>query len=741
MTVNSAATRGRVAVVTLILSILTSALMVIGAPPAQAAGGLTFRSDATFTVMVDDGYVNVDNHITLTNVKPDKRSGYRITQYYYDRISIGIPDAAEEVVATSGGRDLSVEIVKEDGYRYAEIRLRSKLFYKRTQTVDVNFKIYGDDPRSFSLMRVNPAYVSFYIWAWGDSGKSSLTVIAPEGFHLAFEGDHYMGQMPTELEGMKAWQATEIKDPNEWAMIVSGQRDEGLLETDFSVDEAAIRVLSWPGDEEWLDQVRSTLEDGLPALVEVVGLEWPVEGDLIIRESITPNRFGYAGWYFTDEDEIEMGEDLDPIVVLHEASHAWFNDDLFLERWIVEGLASATAGYVARTELGEQELPRVIRTKSSGAVQLNSWGRGQNEEEREQYAYNASWWIMYKIVEEVGVDRFNDVIVAADANLIAYRGTPEPEAVDEADDWKRFLDLTEELAGSETATDLIREYVATSYDIPNLDRRQSARDALAALEESSGWVTPIVIRRPMAEWEFGKANAAILSAEDVVDMATTLAARAAAADLEFSDIIHQRYEVVANSFDPIMAYGAARIAAIDAIEAAAATMPVEPDLVTQVGLWRSDDPADLVVAARDAYNAENPAKASELANQAVTDLAAVRELGEERKRTATIAAGVVLLLLLILITWLLVRRRRRRRAAKQERLRAEALAAEVPEDFESGSFDSDPIAAVLEAEPVDGEVADVEPADPTSSFAGLAPLEAPSPFDAESPTDMEPSPT
>ena len=237
----------------------------------------------------------------------------------------------------------------------------------------------------------------------------------------------------------------------------------------------------------WLDEVQSTLEDGLPALIDAVGLDWPVEGDLIIRESVAPNRFGYAGWYFTDDDEIEMGEELDPIVILHEASHAWFNDDLFQERWLGEGLASATAGHVARTELDEQELPRVIRNGDKGAIALNSWSDGQNSEERELFAYNASWWIMFKLIDEVGIDAFNDVIVAADADLYAYRGAPEPEtAVEGPDDWRRFLDLVQELSGSELAPELFDEYVVNTLDAKRLEARAAARDALAELEAAAG---------------------------------------------------------------------------------------------------------------------------------------------------------------------------------------------------------------------------------------------------------------
>jgi hypothetical protein len=522
--------------------------------------------------------------------------------------------------------------------------------------------MFGDSPRSFSMMRVNPAYLSFVAWAWGDDAKSSVTVLAPEGFELEFEGDGTLFRTTTDEPGMQSWNNARIGKPYDWFSVISGPRNAALLKTDFSVGPAEIQMLSWPGDDGWKASVQSTLQDGLPALVDVVGLEWPVDDDLIIRESVTPNRFGFAGWYFTELDEIEMGEEMDRIVVLHEVSHAWFNDELFEERWIVEGLASATAAHVARAEFDETELPLLIRPTAEGALQLNAWKDQGNTEEREDYAYNASWWIMNKLIDEVGIDGLAEVIGAADSNTIAYRGVPDPEAVEPEDDWRRFLDLAQEIAGSDEAPELFREYVARSFDLVQMDDRDLARAELADLEAATGgWVTPIVIRSPMSSWDFQEARDAMSEAAAVLTVHDQLLQKAQAAKLETSDVIQARYEVVDGTFDHILAYAEARMAAIDVIEAAEAELAVEPDLMTQVGLWRNDDPNELTVAARVAYNEDRPRRAVTLADRAVSDLAAARELGVERTRTAAIVAGTFLVLLMALTIWWIVRRRRRKR--------------------------------------------------------------------------------
>ncbi len=679
--------RDRLATLVVLFLVFLSVLSVVGTPRAHAAGGLTFRSDATYTVQAEDGYVGVNNHITLTNVKPNTRSGYRITEYYYDRFQVVVPDEAEEIVATSGGRELRLELTEEDGMRVAEIRLRSRLFYKRTQTIDLDFKLLGDTPRSHSVMRVNPAYVSFFAWAWGDDSKSSVTVLAPEGFELEFMGDGTLFPTSTEEPGMQAWAHTEIEKPYEWFSGISGSRDEGLAKTEFTVGPADIQMLSWPGDDGWTDTVESTLEDGLPALVDVIGLDWPIEDDLIIRESVAPNRFGYAGWYFTELDEIEMGEELDRIVVLHEVAHAWFNDELFEERWIVEGLASSVAAHVARAEFDEKELPRLIRSNAADAVQLNNWHDRGNSDEREEFAYNASWWIMYKIIDEVGIENFSEVIVAADSDVIAYRGAGYTEKVDPDDDWRRFLDLAQEVAGSESAPELFRKYVVRTPEIEKMDERDEARSRLEELENAAaGWVTPIVIRRPMSEWEFDEALRAMDEANAVLSMRDQLLEKAAEADLEISDVMQTHYEARNGTFDYILTYGEARMAAIDVIEAAEAELAIEPDLMTQIGLWRSDDPKELAVAARGAYNDDHPRRAEALANQAVADLAAARELGVERTRNAAIAAGALLVVLLSLIIWWVMRRRRRKKLRIARQGVYDAISTAVAEAGDGGDL-------------------------------------------------------
>ena len=150
----------------------------------------------------------------------------------------------------------------------------------------------------------------------------------------------------------------------------------------------------------------------------------------------------------------------------------------------------------------------------------------------------------------------------------------------------------------------------------------------------------------------------------------------------------------------------------------AAELAVEPDLMTQIGLWRSVDPSLKVDSARTTYDNGFPNQAHALADEAVADWAAARELGVARTRNAAIAAGVALLLLLLLLVWRLARRRRRRAAAAAVEAAAQQdlvygphpwmlegnEPAGYPVEPEGALFDDDPVpytSAVEASNPLD----------------------------------------
>ena len=138
-----------------------------------------------------------------------------------------------------------------------------------------------------------------------------------------------------------------IADPTEWYAVVVADRHDAL--TQRPARPRRRRARRDPGlarGHGVADAGPRPARDGLPVLVEKIGLDWPVEGDIEVAEVHTPLLEGYAGVFYTDEDRIEISEDLDELTIVHEASHAWFNADLFVGRWINEGFADEYASRV-----------------------------------------------------------------------------------------------------------------------------------------------------------------------------------------------------------------------------------------------------------------------------------------------------------------------------------------------------------------------------------------------------------
>ena len=301
--------------------------------------------------------------------------------------------------------------------------------------------------------------------------------------------------------GVTTIAATDITDVTDWYTIVVADRADALTEDRLDLPDGEHLVIrAWPEDEEWRTRVRDLLEVGLPVLTSKVGLDWPVEGDLHVSEVHTPLLEGSAGFFYTEEDRIEISEDLDELTIMHEASHAWFNDRLFVGRWIGEGLADEYASRVLDEVSNGGLAPELVSRLSPGAIALNDWGppgRIDDDEtsDREAYAYEASWAVVRALMEEIGEDGMRKVVAAAHAHRATYLGAGEPETIGYANDWRRFLDLLEEDGGAPHATDLFRIAVVSDAEKPLLEERSEARRAYANLVEAGdGWLPGYAVR-------------------------------------------------------------------------------------------------------------------------------------------------------------------------------------------------------------------------------------------------------
>ena len=212
---------------------------------------------------------------------------------------------------------------------------------------------------------------------------------------------------------------------------------------------------------------------------------------------------GYAGLFAPAERRIEVAYWADPLVVLHEAAHGWFNGDLVADRWASEGFASLYAQRAAHEAQGPRHEPEAHGRGEQGRDPAQRLAEhrpteGGADRPTETYGYAASLALARAIAERAGDDALQRVWAAAQARVGAYQPeTPatfgddgEPETVDGPPDWRGLLDLLETETGKDF-TDLWRKWVIRPEEAALLDARADARAAYArTLALAGDWRLP-----------------------------------------------------------------------------------------------------------------------------------------------------------------------------------------------------------------------------------------------------------
>lgn len=554
------------------------------AGPAQAdESGLVVEAQTIYTLESDRVAVEID--MILTNTLPDSEEGGVTFQYYFDTLTLPIPAGAVDVVArTNSGSRLQVSSGETDGnVQSAVITLGSRLLYGAQQRIRLDFDLPGAEERSDGQFRINEAYAWFVAWAYGDPGRSFVSVRIPGDYQAEWLGGPLTGV--EESDGDTVFSVAGLPNPAEWYLVVSARNDAALRSEIVSFRGGSLELRSWPQDEEWLAYVTETVDKGLPAMIEAVGQPWP-RSDLEILQSYTPTIYGYAGWYLPETGRIEIGESLDAQVILHEAAHLWFNESLFDARWINEGLSEEYA-YQARLDSFLPGIEPRTSLGTDGRVSLNRWGvptfQRDGVDDQEFYGYEASWFVTHELVADIGLESMAAVIAAASDDEIAYRGAGEPESVDPRDDWRRYLDLLEEVGGSTRAEGLFREYVVTRLEEESLDLRAVARDRYAAAAAIAGdWAMPLPVRRPMSDWEFEEALAAIQQVGAILEERDEVAAMAGTLGVDQPDL--ERMFEEAEEFGSVASAIEAQSEAITALNEARDALDDPQGIMEKIGL-------------------------------------------------------------------------------------------------------------------------------------------------------------
>ena len=630
-----------------------------GAPVALAAKDRIDISTVTRYV-VDPGkaVVRATVDITAVNREPPVTSGGTIRRFYFDGVNLGIQTDAVRFRATQDGTAVKVTTVDRDGYQLVTAFFRKNIYFQESAKVRLTFDLPSGKPRSESDTRVGTAFTTFLAWAFGDVG--TVRVDVPKGFEVDVSGSGM--QRAADSGGTQVYTAS-TSDPLGWYAWINARNDAGLTRQQVTLAGGdRIIVRGWPEDPRWRDRVVTVLTDAVPDLVERIGLPWPVDGALSVIEVHTPLLEGYAGFYDSKTSEITISEDLDDATIVHEASHAWFNQGLFTDRWINEGLAEEYADRTLVALGGDPSEPGSAVRASSEAFPLNDWPppapiSDEKSDAREQYGYDASWTVIRAILAEAGEDGFQRVFRAADVRTTAYVGDVAPEPTALPNDWRRFLDLAEELGGAEGATPLIVTWAATVDAQASLTARDAARKAYhVLLEDGDGWAAPVVVRLAMDGWTFDSAGEAMNQARIVLLRRDELAAAAAAEGLTPDDDLEAAYEGAGSAIalDAALALAEDTASSLHEVIAAADAAEAPRDWLTSLGLDGADPEGELT-AARAAWQAGDLDAATAGADATVAALAAAP--GNGRTKVLVVgggAAGMVILLGVVV----LARRRR-----------------------------------------------------------------------------------
>ncbi|MBT8249649.1 MAG: hypothetical protein KJN81_05265 [Acidimicrobiia bacterium] len=614
-------------------------LLALGASPSSAqTSAPSISEDAVYEVDAETGVIQVERAFRV-----DRASGV-------GSIQVPVDASSENVTVQGGNRTVSLSVAGGEDYAYVTIPAS----VLTGADAVLRYDIVGNPNRSKSPGRVNPALSAWEITVVGSPGKSNVEILVPRPYRPEWAGTNSVAYIDkTDRVEIKV---SRINNPTDFVLAVAARDDRKLDVREFNIDGNFVRLHFWPGDDEWADFVEDNARLALPVLRERIGRPWPEVDTLDIIESPRPYLIGYGGWYAINLGEIEVGELLLTSTLIHELTHAWFNDSLFQERFITEGLADTFARQAAlsllegdiapevREAMEETlEVPEQPDLDSTVARPLLDWSSSAfGSFDIERYGYQTSFYLVNELYEEIGPDAFAEMLVAADLDYTAYPASDPTETVFVAANWRRFFDLAERIGGSEQAEDLFRSYVLREEDAALLDERSAAIEAYEAFVlRSRPYDVPINVRDALNAWAFDAALERIDEADAALSDLLALDARAAASDFDLPIDLTQEY--YAGDFDRIAPTLEVYSRALDRLDEVAPLRERSLSWLETAGLGDTDINYyfDLATAR---INNGNPLGAIEAADQAVEQFSG---LGAAGLRTIGLRAviGAVLLAL------------------------------------------------------------------------------------------------
>lgn len=646
------------------MAALLAIAMLLGVPSGsvRAADGLRIVSSSRYDVQPERARVHVTIDAVATALTPDTSAG----QTYYSGITLGIPRGAVHVTASSGGQPLRA--VTDARQSRVQISFSRNIFYQQQYRYRIGFDLVDGGGAADRDVRISHSLIAFPTWAFGSSGTagSSVQVNVPAGFQPSVEGGPLTASQATD--GSWTLRSGAIADPLSFFAYLSIDRPGAFSTTTLSFPvgkaTASVDVQAWDDDAAWGQRMAKLLTDGLPALQELIGLDYPVTRTLQVQEAATSRLGEYAGIYNDIDQSITVRYDADAYVGLHEAAHIWFNHSLFRDRWINEAWAEFYGIQAGKSIRARGDTFNLTPQLSESKIALNDWGAiGVENTDVEDYAYAATAHLADLIAQRTNLAGLRLVWQAAKAGELAYQplhanGKPELGRAVTQDSWQQLLDLLEERTGAEY-DDLWSTWVVNDQQRLLLERRQRARTSYEAVVRDAGdWELPTSVRYEMSSWQFDRASADLVDARFALAERDRIDEQAKALQLTPPTTLRSAFEGT-NGLAAAHAEARIELQTLAALDQATVATAAEPSLVEWVGLLGAEPQAQLAVA-RQAFESGQMASAGEHATAVSAARQEAAGLGRER---IAIGGGGLLLLDALAMGGLAARRRRRRRAA------------------------------------------------------------------------------
>ncbi len=626
-------------------------------PVARAGGGLVTVMDATYAVLTDEARIHVTVDAESTSLEQDAPEG----PVYYAGLSMSIPPGSSNIEATADGEPLPITITPSADEVRLDIGFSEQVFLDDTYEYQLTFDMVDSGGAADRDFRIGHSVVAFPVWAFGspEADGSSVVVVLPPTFTPAVYGGPLI---ESAAEDGSVLLTADVSDSPSWFAYVTAERPGIFTAVPFTVTLGAAaangQIHAWDDDPEWGARTLDLLLQGLPALHDLIGLDWPVLGDLKVEESA--NRLGdYAGIYNRQTETINVRYDADATVTLHEAAHVWFNTDLFSDRWIGEAWAEYYAVHSAEMIGVPGETFALTDDLLAAQIPLNDWeGIGAENRDVETFAYAASYHLAEQIAERTDADGLRAVWRAAEDSELAYQpihaadGEPEAGIVASVADWQRLLDLLEERTGA-TYDDLWTTWVVDPTEGVLVGERTAAREQYqTVVDEAGGWELPSAIRTDLGAWQFDAATAKLETADRVLDLAADLDTLAGELGLEPPDQLQADFEGT-DGLDTALTEANKELFALEQIADATHGLAAEREPLQEIGLLFTEPEVDLE-AAEIAWEAGAHGEATDRAEAVLTILDEADERGSER-----VAIGGGVLLVGVAGLAIIVRRRRK----------------------------------------------------------------------------------